>query len=442
MTMSPSEHEPSEHRLSPAAFDELAAGRGGRAAVAELAAAEDSKHRLLLLGVLDAARQAGVDQEASARQAYDVLAAAHELNPQAAEAVIRYPAVGAWALRTVRRARGWDGLPGAVPEGLGAVAAAAAITAGLTAELKIRGTGPAIVLPSVGAAGLPGGGATIRTRDGGAEITGGGQRVTVPADPARDAPGWQGLRRITAEPLSAIVDDLDPFRMPAAPGLAARLSIADLDRWGKMFGDAWDLLARCHPRMAEEISLLARAVVPRSQPEQGMVSSTSPEAFGAIALSEPSEVLSLAETLVHETQHLKLGAILGIASLVRADDNRRFYAPWRDDPRPADGLLQGAYAYLGVAEFWRGQQDVDHGSTQRRAQAEFARWREATALVTRILLTSGVLTAEGMRFCAAMERTLSGWLDEPVPDAALALARGAADAHRAAWQDRNGPIPA
>jgi HEXXH motif-containing protein len=93
MTMSPSEHEPSEHRLSQAAFDELAAGRGGRAAVAELAAAEDSKHRLLLLGVLNAAQQAGIDQEASVRQAYDVLAEAYELNPQAAEAVIRYPAV-------------------------------------------------------------------------------------------------------------------------------------------------------------------------------------------------------------------------------------------------------------------------------------------------------------------------------------------------------------
>ena len=30
------------------------------------------------------------------------------------------------------------------------------------------------------------------------------------------------------------------------------------------------------------------------------------------------------------------------------------YVPWRDDPRPASGLLQGVYAHLGIARFRRG----------------------------------------------------------------------------------------
>jgi hypothetical protein len=31
------------------------------------------------------------------------------------------------------------------------------------------------------------------------------------------------------------------------------------------------------------------------------------------------------------------------------------YAPWRSGPRPLNGLLQGAYAFLGVSGFWRQQ---------------------------------------------------------------------------------------
>src|SRR5581483_603165 len=60
-----------------------------------------------------------------------------------------------------------------------------------------------------------------------------------------------------------------------------------------------------------------------------------------------------AVTLAHELQHLKLGALLDIVTLALPDDGRRYYAPWRDDPRPLGGLLQGAYAYFGVSGFWR-----------------------------------------------------------------------------------------
>ncbi len=44
-----------------------------------------------------------------------------------------------------------------------------------------------------------------------------------------------------------------------------------------------------------------------------------------------------------------------LVPLVRYDRTETYYAPWRPDPRPAHGLLQGAYAYLGVTEFWQRQ---------------------------------------------------------------------------------------
>jgi HEXXH motif-containing protein len=428
------------HRLSPAAFTELAAGRGGRAAVAELLSVQDSKHRLLLRGVLAAAERSGGDHAALARKAFDVLAESHQRDAQAAETVIRYPAVAAWALRAVRRARdGGSGPPGTGPDGLAAVAAAAAIRAGLTADIEVRASRATVMLPSLGAARVAAGTATIRTRDGAAQVIEGAARVAVPSTPGQDGPGWQALRRITAGQFDVILDDLDPFRMPAAPGLAGRLSEADLCTWDRMFQGAWRRLAESCPRMSEEVALVTKTVVPRSRPPKGMVSSSSPEAFGAIALSQPDEVPALAETLAHEAQHLKLNAILEIMPLTNTDDGRRFYAPWRDDPRPASGLLQGAYAYLGVCEFWRGQRQTAPGRAQLRAHTTFARWREAAALVTQTLLSREVLTPDGMRFCAGMARTLAAWLDEPVPPEALARARDAAGRHRAAWEARNGP---
>ena len=63
--------------------------------------------------------------------------------------------------------------------------------------------------------------------------------------------------------------------------------------------------------------------------------------------------VELAVTLVHEFQHIKLGGLLHLAPLHDREPTRRLYAPWRDDPRPLGGLLQGVYAFTGVTDFWR-----------------------------------------------------------------------------------------
>ena len=90
------------HRIPRRLFDGLAAGGGGAEAVRELAAAQYSKHVILLRGVLAAAGAAGQEQARLASQGYALLAAAQRRDPAAADAVIRYPSVGAWALRTAR----------------------------------------------------------------------------------------------------------------------------------------------------------------------------------------------------------------------------------------------------------------------------------------------------------------------------------------------------
>ena len=107
-----------------------------------------------------------------------------------------------------------------------------------------------------------------------------------------------------------------------------------------------------------------------------------------MAMSEPPDPDTCASTLTHEVQHLKLCAVLDIVRLTRPDDGSRYYAPWRTDPRPIAGLLQGAYAYLGVTEFWRRQRQLATGAAELRADGEFALWRAGTARVIDTLLSS------------------------------------------------------
>jgi HEXXH motif-containing protein len=145
----------------------------------------------------------------------------------------------------------------------------------------------------------------------------------------------------------------------------------------------------------------------------------------------------MAVTLTHETQHAKLSALLDLVQLTKPDDGSRFYAPWREDPRPVPGLLQGAYAYLSVTAFWRRHRHVATGEQAIHAAAEFARWREAALMVTRTLLESGRLTSAGEAFAAGMAERLVTWADEKVPSESRTLAGEWADAHVTEWRQRN-----
>jgi uncharacterized protein len=269
-----------------------------------------------------------------------------------------------------------------------------------------------------------------------------GGRVLVLADPDESAPGWRPLSRIVAEAsgmrLRLLIDDLDPFRMPATVNTTPRLAADDIEWWRTALREAWTLLVRYHPAAAEEIAAVIRVITPLVSPPDGQVGVSSRETFGTVALSAPPDARSFALTLCHEVQHAKLTAVIDIVALTRPDDGRRWYAPWRDDSRPIGALLQGCYAYLGVSGFWLRQRQHENGPTALPAHSEFARWRAAGQLAVNRLLASGQLTPAGEQFVAGMAQTLRGWEDEPVPPAAQRIAQRTAEEHLARWRLRNG----
>jgi uncharacterized protein len=420
------------HWIPGKVFSALAAGSGGAHAIGHLQAAQYSKRLLLLRGVRDVAREEGPVRARRARQAFALLAEIQSESPDVVEAVVRHPSVGAWAQQTLRGSGDTDGLT--------ALAAAAAVRAGFPRPVEVTVRDGAVMLPSLGRALVPGVTGTATVRWGPAEVVSAGVRVRIPADPHRDAPGWEGLRRLDAEyhgiALRLLLDDVDPYRLPGAEIAPSRPLDDELEVWRSMLRRAWRLLVRWHWTTAEEVAAAMRVLTPLSPPEQGLRSATSTETFGTVGMSTPPDEHALAVSLAHEAQHAKLGALTDVVSLTLPDDGSRYYAPWRDDPRPISGLLHGVYAHLGVAGYWRRQRVHERGEEAMRAHTEFARWRDASVLAARTLSNSGRLTAEGEVFVAEASRTLQGWCRERVPAAALDQARTTAQHHRERWAQR------
>ncbi|MEU8342308.1 HEXXH motif-containing putative peptide modification protein [Spirillospora sp. NPDC048832] len=427
------------HRPPADLLRELAAGGGGVAAMRMLGGIQASRHLLLVRGVAETARASGDPRTAGrVEAAYEMLADLQAVHPEAVRQVICHPAVGAWAGRAIRDARlhrSYGGL-----ERLSALAAAAAVRAGARATVSVPAPDGRLMLPSLGMAVLgPVSHATVRVASGQGLVEASGTRVAIPADPESDAPGWLGLRRLRVSSagltLDVLLDDLDPYRLPGMP-VRGRLPEPELARWKDDLAAAWRILVLRHGPTAAEIGAGIRAVTPLTGPRTGQVSASSREAHGSLAFSTTGEARELALIMAHEVQHAKLAALIEAVPMIRPGHDRRYYAPWRDDPRPVYGLLQGAYAHLGVAGFWRRERRRRPGDMH--AHTEFERWRTAALVASESLLDGDGLTPAGAGFAGGMLETLRLWGREPVPAPAMRLARRRAARHRALWLRRHG----
>lgn len=425
-------------------FSALAAGGGGERAIRLLVRAQRSKHLLLLRTVVTRAARTGHSRASELAGAYDLLAGVQADRPSDVEPLLRHPTISAWAIRALRDLRSG----GPVDHGyLTALAAAAALLARADCTVEVPLHDDYLFLPFLGRAHLtvtdPPETATVRSWPDSGEIVVGGTRMPIPADPRLDGDGWSGIRQLTVceagTTASFLLDDLDPYRLPGAQ-TAGRLDARAVGHWQRKLRDAWALLVTHHPETAEEIAAGVTLLVPLHALRGHRMSMTSRHSFGAVALSPPSHGWSFAVDLAHERQHAKLCALLDLVALIDDPGRTRWYAPWRDDPRPLGALLQGAYAHLGVAAFWRQQRHLDRGEETLRAHAEFARWRDETRKVVATLQACGALTRCGTRFVDGMAATLDVWREEPVPTAALQQGRTAATRHRATWQLRHGQI--
>ncbi|GAA1546694.1 hypothetical protein GCM10009678_31650 [Actinomadura kijaniata] len=371
----------------------LATGYGDPAAIAWLRRSQTVGGRALLAAV-------GARSEAPA--AWNTLREVEGLAPSALDAVLAHPYV---RVRAVRRLRSLEESDDRTDDGLLAtVACVAAAKAGTRSTLTVPVRDGDVYLPTVGRYRVPGRErTTVQVGDG---------RFTV-----EGATGMDPVRRLRAGAASVALDDLDPFRDCHDWPASERLDEERFQEWQTCFQQAWELLEKDYGEYAPGIAEALTTIVPLDVPHPGSnVSSAARDAFGAVGIALPEDPATLCLLLLHEFQHVKLGAVLDFVDLYDRNDERRFHAPWREDPRPLEGLLQGTYAHIAVADFWRRRCRVPQADTVAEAERHFGKWYPETLAAVGTLQSSEALTGLGEQFVALMRATLESW-DPSVPTA-------------------------
>ncbi|MFJ3308800.1 HEXXH motif domain-containing protein [Streptomyces sp. NPDC086549] len=440
---------PSSYRLSGRLLEALARGGGGAEAVRLLENSEYSRRLVLLRAVLDRAREHGGSTGAGVGRLFGVLTDAWRRAPDVTRFVLGHPSVGPRLVTT------WQALDVPEPDPvvhlpLSSVAAATAVATGVEASVALTASGPGVVLPGLGALRVPrlGAGAEVRLRSraaGGVVETVTGTRTGIPPASALrvERAGWWPLREAATRPGGPVlIDDVDPV---ASTGATPRgLSAGELRAWRSGTTAALRLLRLRHTGYATELDTVLRTLVP-APAVTGVAtrrSGSSAEMFGGVELSRPATEQDFAESLVHETQHSKLAAVMHLVDLL-ADPGPAapavHYAPWRDDPRPLLGLLHGTYAFLSVARFWAQEVGSVTGAAQRHeAQVRCARWRDAATETAYVMLAADrELTPAGHVFVAAMAQALADLRAVPLPASAVREARRQAERHLRRWRERN-----
>ncbi len=432
------------HKVSLRSLEALARGSSDPHIVASLRQVNRSKQLVLLRAVLDLAGEVApaMGPLPSLDEAWTLLADAQQRDSAAVDDVVTHPRTALWAVAALRRLRTTEAGPPlwAFLGYLHQMTTAAAVRAGLGFQVRVpvwRGT---VMLPTLGLADVRSHRewdfAHVHAERDNVLIRGTAGSVQLPDDRTVDGPGWLALRRVG----ELWLDDLDPYREFDGPVPARRLPSDEVERWCDILRRTWDLLTADHPATAAELIAGLTTLVPRPRARTPFSASHN-DAFGSVVLSRPTDPTALAETLVHEFQHSKFGALLSLIDVLEPGaDNENLYAPWRDDPRPATGLLHGLVSFLGVTAFYRERCRVATGT--RVEQFEFAYRRGQTLQAARTLLAEATPSVLGRRFLNTARDHLEAWAAEPLPHDVRAAAERANLDHRLCWRLRHLRPPA
>ena len=325
---------------------------------------------------------------------FDALIRFSELAPSEVRALLAHPYVRTWATACLQS--------GADHRFLGNIAAAAAIRTAQSMEgISVVQNGR-LCLPTVGAVrvdpatelvsiAIIDGELTLHGREGAVGLGPRGvRRPTADWLPARPAssPGW-----------AAVIEDLDPFRDCYRLPVEDYLTPDESDRWTAALAETRTIIEGEAPGHLLGLVTGLRAITPlRPGPPGSLRAATARQAYGAVGIAR-TEPHALAVLLVHEYQHVKLGAVLDHHDLYDPTFRTPITVGWRDDPRPVEGALQGTYAHAAVCEIWRARSGPD-------ARSRYETYRAWTADAIEALLDSGALTPAGVGFVKHMGESL------------------------------------
>jgi HEXXH motif-containing protein len=442
----------SRHVVPASYFDRLAAGGGDEAEIRLLAAGEHSRRLLLLRELIARAAESGnsFGPLPPAKAAWNALTQLNQDAPAEFTDIITQPQVGMWMAHALRRLNGTASSASPIWVDIGYIyniVLAGFVRAGVNYSTVLSHRNGTIMLPTLGMARL-----SERTDYGVVKAFTEGnvvhlydchQVIKVRPLETGESSSWWRLRRVRSiaagHNLALWLDDIDPYREIGEPVPPDRLSDGQAERWTQLLDQAYSMLTEDNASLAASMTIGFKTLVPLlPAPPPAVRSASSGDSFGGALISLPRDGTMLAVTMTHEYQHIKLGALLHLIPLCENNGEEFFYAPWRDDPRPLSGLLQGVYAFAGVTEFWRRRRRHDLLDSERQlAEFEFALWRQQTWHAVQPLRGHASLTAAGRRFVDRMVEQMRTCWTEELEEKTISLVDTVAQDHRLEWRIRH-----
>lgn len=208
------------------------------------------------------------------------------------------------------------------------------------------------------------------------------------------------LASVDRNPLRSIEDH------PAKDGNALDFGTESPAAWAASITRALAAIAAALPDLHAELATTLRRIVPVGVDPEQHRSCSYREAPGLVYLSLHPGNLTMAEAIIHETQHTKLNLLSWLDPILDNPADQRVVSPVRPDLRPLFGVLLAAHAFVPVAALHHALAAIDHpiareaGFVARRAAVLAS---NAAALAT--LRAHARPTPTGSRVVAALDST-------------------------------------
>lgn len=161
--------------------------------------------------------------------------------------------------------------------------------------------------------------------------------------------------------------DSNPLSMfeahPDKDGNAISLGDKPLEDWLAAFREALELIRVTLPTWYEEIKTSMRRLVPVGYLPERHLSATYREAPGIAYLTLCDTPLTIAEAIIHETQHTKVNLLSWVDPVVHNAHTCWTESPVRPDLRPLWGVLLAVHAFVPVAAMHHRLAELDHPVT-------------------------------------------------------------------------------
>ncbi len=181
--------------------------------------------------------------------------------------------------------------------------------------------------------------------------------------------------------------------------------------------EALALLNRCWPAAHADFSEFTRVIVPiasitkLSAKDSDSTNQALNQFYRAFTVSSrqgaiyigPAPARPTVEMLIHEFAHVKLRQIQALDPILTdpLDESSRFFVPWRSDPRPIPGILEGLFVFSHVAEFE--YHELAAGLAADGPQRLIQRLDHLRCAAS-ILEQHAATTTEGKKFLSAMRQ--------------------------------------